>query len=81
MYRPAPRPLMLVSPPGVAASYRSTCLRLRRSARSLDFYKRVTQLHRERTEQSRAACAVTALARLLQRGGGANAGRLDIRVA
>jgi hypothetical protein len=22
MYRPAPRPLMLVSPPGVAASYR-----------------------------------------------------------
>jgi hypothetical protein len=51
MYCPAPRPLMLVSPPGVAASYRLTCLRLRRSARSLDFYKRVTQLHRERTEQ------------------------------
>jgi hypothetical protein len=31
--------------------------------------------------QVAAACAVTGLARLLQRGGGANAGRLGIRVA
>src|SRR5262249_22629357 len=54
----------------------STCLRLRRSARSLDLFKYVTQLHRERTEQVAAACAVAGLARLLQRGGGAaNANR------
>jgi hypothetical protein len=35
------------------------------------------QLHRERTEQVAAACAVAGLARLLQRGGGANASRTD----
>src|SRR4029450_10972162 len=51
---------------------------LRRSARSLDLYEYVTQLHRQRAEQVAAACAVAGLARLLQRrSGGATASRTD----
>src|SRR5262245_64063930 len=49
-----------------------------RSARSLDFYKCVTHLHREGAEQIAAARAVAGLAGVLQRGGGgADAGCTD----
>jgi hypothetical protein len=46
-----------------------------RSARSFDTRERVTQLRRERTEQLTTVCPVAGLARLLQRGGGADTHR------